>query len=120
MLWEIFGVGYERYADGTLRWNDCLNWMKAAVLYADRVTTVSPSYAGEIQTPEFGKGLDQIMRMESGKLSGIVNGIDTDLLDPETDTHIPYHSQWMICQVKPKTRQLFKIVLDFQFVKTFH
>lgn len=80
MLWEIFGVGYERYADGTLRWNDCLNWMKAAVLYADRVTTVSPSYAGEIQTPEFGKGLDQIMRMESGKLSGIVNGIDTDLL----------------------------------------
>ena len=91
MLWEIFGVGYERYADGTLRWNDCLNWMKAAVLYADRVTTVSPSYAGEIQTPEFGKGLDQIMRMESGKLSGIVNGIDTDLLDPETDTHIPYH-----------------------------
>jgi len=49
--------------------------MKAAVLYADRVTTVSPSYAGEIQTPEFGKGLDQIMRMESGKLSGIVNGL---------------------------------------------
>ncbi len=52
---------------------------------------ITMSYAGEIQTPEFGKGLDQIMRMESGKLSGIVNGIDTDLLDPETDTHIPYH-----------------------------
>ena len=48
MLWEIFGVGYERYADGTLRWNDCLNWMKAAVLYADRVTTVSRSYAGDV------------------------------------------------------------------------
>ena len=66
--------------------------MKAAVLYADRVTTVSPSYAGEIQTPEFGKGLDQIMRMESGKFVWyLFNGIDTDLLDPETDTHIPYH-----------------------------
>ena len=91
MLGDLFGVGYERYEDGTLRWNNCLNWMKAAVLYADRVTTVSPSYAEEIKTPEFGKGLDQIMRMESGKLSGIVNGIDTDLLDPETDTHIPYH-----------------------------
>lgn len=50
MLWELFGVGYERYADGTLRWNDCLNWMKAGILYADRVTTVSPSYAGEIRT----------------------------------------------------------------------
>ena len=91
MLWELFGVGYERYADGTLRWNDCLNWMKAAVLYADRVTTVSPSYAHEIMTPEFGKGLDQIMRMEAGKVSGIVNGIDTELLDPETDKHLVAH-----------------------------
>lgn len=91
MLWELFGVGYERYADGTLRWNDCLNWMKAAVLYADRVTTVSPSYAEEIKTPAFGKGLDQIMRMESGKLSGIVNGIDTDLFNPETDPHLVAH-----------------------------
>ncbi len=91
MLWELFGVGYERYADGTLRWNDCLNWMKAAVLYADRVTTVSPSYAEEIKTPAFGKGLDQIMRMESGKLSGIVNGIDTDLFNPETDPHLVTH-----------------------------
>ena len=79
MLWELFGVGYERYADGTLRWNDCLNWMKAGILYADRVTTVSPSYAGEIRTPEFGCNLDQILRMESGKLVGIVNGIDTEI-----------------------------------------
>ncbi|MBM7643500.1 glycogen synthase GlgA [Streptococcus loxodontisalivarius] len=91
MLGELFGVGSERYEDGTLRWNDCLNWMKAAVLYADRVTTVSPSYAHEIMTPEFGKGLDQVMRMESGKVSGIVNGIDTELLDPETDPLIPHH-----------------------------
>lgn len=91
MLGDLFGVGSERYDDGTLRWNNCLNWMKAAVLYADRVTTVSPSYAGEIQTPRFGKGLDQIIRMESGKLSGIVNGIDTDLFNPETDTLIPHH-----------------------------
>lgn len=65
--------------------------MKAGVLYADRVTTVSPSYAQEIQRPEFGKGLDQLMRMESGKLSGLVNGIDTDLFDPETDSLIPHH-----------------------------
>lgn len=91
MLGELFDVGAERYEDGTLRWNDCLNWMKAAVLYSDRVTTVSPSYAQEIMTPEFGKGLDQVMRMESGKLSGIVNGIDTDLLDPETDPYLVAH-----------------------------
>ncbi|MGY3780142.1 glycogen synthase GlgA [Streptococcus gallolyticus] len=91
MLSDLFGVGYERYADGTLRWNDCLNWLKAGILYSDRVTTVSPSYAQEIMTPTFGKGLDQILRMESGKLIGITNGIDTDLYNPETDPHIPEH-----------------------------
>ena len=91
MLGDLFGVGYERYADGTLRWNDCLNWLKAGILYSDRVTTVSPSYAQEIMTPAFGKGLDQILRMESGKLIGITNGIDTDLYNPETDPHIPEH-----------------------------
>ncbi|WP_296174611.1 glycogen/starch synthase, partial [uncultured Streptococcus sp.] len=78
MLGDLFGVGFERYADGTLRWNNCLNWMKAGILYADRVSTVSPSYAHEIMTSQFGCNLDQILRMESGKVSGIVNGIDAD------------------------------------------
>lgn len=91
MLGDLFGVGYQRYEDGTLRWNDCLNWMKAGILYADRVTTVSPSYAEEIKTAQFGCGLDQILRMESGKVVGIVNGIDADLYNPETDKLIPYH-----------------------------
>ena len=91
MLWDLFGVGFERYADGTLRWNDCLNWMKAGILYADRVTTVSPSYAHEIMTAEYGCGLDQILRMESGKVTGIVNGIDADLYNPETDPLLTYH-----------------------------
>ena len=91
MLWDLFRVGFERYADGTVRWNDCLNWMKAGILYADRVTTVSPSYAYEIMTTEFGCGIDQILRMESGKVSGIVNGIDTDLYNPETDPWLDYH-----------------------------
>ncbi|MEW4353359.1 glycogen synthase GlgA [Streptococcus pneumoniae] len=91
MLGDLFGVGFERYEDGTLRWNDCLNWMKAGILYADRVTTVSPSYAHEIMTPEFGCDLDQIIRMESGKVLGIVNGIDADLYNPETDPLLTYH-----------------------------
>ena len=91
MLWDLFRVGFERYADGTVRWNDCLNWMKAGILYADCVSTVSPSYAYEIMTTEFGCGLDQILRMESGKVSGIVNGIDTDLYNPETDPLLDYH-----------------------------
>lgn len=120
MLWEIFGVGYERYADGTLRWNDCLNWMKAAVLYADRVTTVSPSYAGEIQTPELVKALIKSCAWNLvSYLVLLMVSIRTSLIQKQIFTFLII-SQWMICQVKPKTRQFFKSVLDFQFVKTFH
>ena len=85
ILYDLFGMGSERYDDGSIRFNDCVNFMKAGILYADRVTTVSPSYAEEIKTPEFGAGLDVMLRMERGKLSGIVNGIDYDTFDPAKD-----------------------------------
>ena len=91
ILPELFGMGTERYDDGTIRFNDAVNFMKAGILYADRITTVSPSYAREIQTPEFGFGLDPILRMESHNLSGILNGIDYDLFDPQTDALLPFH-----------------------------
>lgn len=88
ILPEVFGMGTERFDDGTIRFNDAVNFMKAGILYADKVTTVSPSYAGEIQTPEFGFGLDLILRMVSYKLSGILNGIDYDNFNPETDPRL--------------------------------
>lgn len=65
------------------------NAMQAGLGFAQRVTTVSPSYAKEIQTPAYGYGLDGTLRHISGKLSGIVNGIDTDLWNPQTDAYIP-------------------------------
>lgn len=91
ILPDLFGMGTERYDDGTLRLGDALNFMKAGIMYADRVTTVSPSYAQEIQTPEFGCGLEAILRMEAGKLSGILNGIDYEINDPETDPALDVH-----------------------------
>lgn len=67
------------------------NWLKEGILKADAITTVSPTYAQEIQTPEFGAGMDAVIREVSGKVSGILNGIDTQLYNPETDAFITAH-----------------------------
>ena len=69
------------------------NFLKAGCVYADMVNTVSPRYAQEIQTPEFGCGLDGLMRHlhNEGRLRGILNGIDTELFDPSTDLRLPAH-----------------------------
>jgi starch synthase len=88
VLPDLFGMSAERVYDGTIRFNNQVNFMKAGLLYADRLNTVSPSYAGEIQTPEFGCGLDVILRMEQGKMRGILNGIDYEVNNPETDPFI--------------------------------
>lgn len=61
------------------------NFMKAGIVYADRITTVSPTYAGEIMTVYFGEGLHELLRRQSYKLSGLLNGIDVGLYDPATD-----------------------------------
>lgn len=100
ILPELFGLATHRYEDGTIRFNDAVNFMKAGILYSDKITTVSPSYAGEIQTPEFGFGLDPILRMESHKISGILNGIDYDVFNPKTDKHLA--SQYDVKTLKKK------------------
>ena len=68
-----------------------LNMLKAGVVFADRVTTVSKRYAEELQLPDFGYGLDPVFRSHAYKLSGITNGIDSHLWDPATDEHLPAH-----------------------------
>jgi len=66
-----------------------VNFLKGGILFADAVTTVSERYAREIQTPEYGAGLDQVLREQSGKLSGILNGADSTIWNPSTDKWIP-------------------------------
>ena len=67
------------------------NYLKGGIVYADAVTTVSDSYAEEIKTPFYGEKLDGLMRARSNSLSGIVNGIDYEDFNPETDTRIPFN-----------------------------
>ena len=83
---------YRYYENGDLRFNDYCNFMKIGIVYADFVTTVSKTYAKEIQTPEFGSKLDVILRYRAKDLYGIVNGIDTDSFNPANDKAIdkPY------------------------------
>ena len=71
-------------------WGD-LNLLKTGIAFADQITTVSPTYAGEICTPEGGEGLDGILSYRRNDLVGILNGIDDSVWNPETDIHLPDH-----------------------------
>ena len=79
---ELFGVdGLEYYGQ--------VNMLKGGILFSDRITTVSPRYAKEIQTPEFGCGLEGVVQTRADDLSGLINGVDTAVWNPATDKMIP-------------------------------
>jgi len=86
-------VGLDRstfHPDGLEFWGD-VSFLKAGIVWSDAITTVSPTYAQEIQTPEYGFSFDGLLRSRASKLTGIVNGIDFDYWNPETDPYIPAH-----------------------------
>lgn len=87
---EICGdlLGLPRHKEGIVEFDGCANYMKAAIDQSDRITTVSPTYAKEILDPWYAHGLDGLLRERQYKLSGILNGIDTDLYNPQTDPSI--------------------------------
>ena len=83
---DVLGLPPER--ESILDYDNCLNFMKGAIQCADKVTTVSPTYAREILDPYYSHGLDNILKDFTYKLTGIVNGIDTEVYNPETDSLI--------------------------------
>lgn len=92
MLNDVLGLAHIPNAARQLRYDDSsINFMQGALDYSDYITTVSPTYASEIQTSDFGEGLDGILRNRNYILRGILNGIDQPSWDPSTDIQIPAH-----------------------------
>lgn len=89
ILSDLFGIGYNAFHEHGLKYYDNVNFLKGGIYYSDLVTTVSPTYANEIQTPEFGMGLHEDLQKVDNKLVGLLNGIDYDSYNPETDDTIP-------------------------------
>ncbi len=82
---DLFGIDPRWYGIDGIRHGDCANFMKAGCLFADRVNTVSPSYADEIRTPAFGETLQDVLLCRGSDVSGILNGLDTETFDPAAD-----------------------------------
>ncbi len=84
-------LGLPEWAYSLVEYDNCVNFMKGAFETADKITTVSPTYAGEILNPYFSHGLDPVLWSKQYKLTGFLNGIDQDVYNPETDPAIPAH-----------------------------
>jgi 1,4-alpha-glucan branching enzyme len=89
--WKVLNLDSRLFAPRYLEFYGKINFLKAGLGSADSITTVSPTYAQEIKTPEFGCGLEGLLRERSGDLSGILNGVDYSIWDPATDPSIARH-----------------------------
>ncbi len=113
-LEDYYGISRKYFDDGTLRYYGEVNSIKAAIVYADKINTVSPTHALELLTPEGSKGLNSILELRRDDFSGILNGIDYEEFDPSKDSHIPHPFTLKTIQEKAKNKvALFK---DFNLV----
>lgn len=109
ILGDVFGIPESERE--LVEYGGCINLMKGGIECAHRVSTVSPSYAGEILNPWYSHGLDPILAERKWKLSGIVNGIDTDMYDPATDKMIYAN----FSAEEPKNKAVNKAKLQEEF-----
>lgn len=113
--WHTLGLGWDQfYHPGALEFYGGVNFLKGGMLFADALTTVSPTYAREIQTVEMGWGLDGILRDRAGKLAGVLNGIDTGEWNPATDKFLParYGARGLSGKAVCKTKLLEELGLE--------
>jgi starch synthase len=92
---HLLGIDGKYFHPDYIEFHGDANFLKAGIVFADKLVTVSPTYAQEIRMPYYGEGLDGILRTRSGDLTGILNGIDTDVFNPATDPLIlhPYDAE---------------------------
>ncbi len=88
---ELLGLGSRYFSPEFLEYYGGISFMKGGIVFSDMITTVSPTYAMEIQTPYFGERMDGLLRARSNRLEGILNGIDNASYDPRNDFHLPFH-----------------------------
>jgi starch synthase len=89
--WHLLNLDARYFVPEFLEFYGSINYLKAGLAFADALTTVSPRYAREIETPDFGEGLDGVVRARRGVMRGILNGVDTAVWNPATDPHLPAH-----------------------------
>ena len=109
---NLFGLE-NKYFDALI-YNGDVNLMKGAIQLADRVNTVSETYAREILDPYFSYGLDKILNVEQGKLRGILNGIDVDKFNPKTDPMIPVNYDLKTFEDKVQNKLAFQKEMDLE------
>ena len=90
-LGDLLSLGDDYFSEDRLKFYDAISFMKGGLNFSDKITTVSSSYAEEIKTPFYGEGLHGLLQVRSGDLSGIVNGIDTELFNPKEDKELFYN-----------------------------
>lgn len=88
---ELAGLGWELFTPSDLEYYGQVNFLKGGVLFSDIATTVSPRYSQEIQTPEYGHGLEGVLASRRDRLFGVLNGVDYRIWDPATDPYLPAH-----------------------------
>ncbi|WP_066889022.1 glycogen synthase GlgA [Clostridium nigeriense] len=112
VLPELFGYDYEPFYNRSLEHNGAISFLKGGINYCDKVLTVSKTYAEEIKTPEYGEGLDGLLKHREYLLEGIVNGIDYKEYDPETDKYINFNYSFETIVNKELNKELLQKELN--------